>query len=186
MNQKELIKKDNLVRFKKLLEYFISHVEYCQRLYLRDKKGQDIDPTTSAGFDEYTAAHVLANGKLDPHEVNEWKPDTINALKNKRIKGQWDTFEGREVRMVVKNHFGGSYASARCFLDHGGWRNINNVWNEDRSRIVALKIRRNIHDSHEKVEWVEAKVTSIKELGLFDGQEPNTALEIFFGAYMNL
>lgn len=29
---------DDLIRFKKLLEYFVSHVEYCQRLYLREKR----------------------------------------------------------------------------------------------------------------------------------------------------
>lgn len=175
----------DLYRFKKLLEYFVSHVEYCQRLYLREKEGRDIDPTTCAGFDEYTARLVQANGRLDPHEVYEWKPKSPNALKNKRIKGQWDTFGDREVRMVVKNHYG-NYSSAGCYLDHGGWRNINNVWNEDKSSIVALIIRRNIHESVDNKEWVDAKVTSIKELGLFDGQEPNTALEIFFDVYMNL
>ena len=174
----------DLIRFKKLLEYFVSHVEYCQRLYLRNN-GQNIDPTTCAGYEEYTASLVQADGKLDPHEVYEWKPETTNAKKNKLIKGQWDTFGDREVRMVVKNHFG-NYASTKCYLDHGGWRNINNVWNKDRSSIVALKIRRNIHDSREKVEWVDAEVSSIKELGLFDRQEPNVALEKFFNVYMNL
>jgi len=175
---------ENLTRFKKLLEYFVSHVEYCQRLYLRNN-GRNIDPKTCAGYNEYTASLVQTDGKLDPHEVDEWKPESINALKNKSKKGQWDTFSDREVRMVVKNHYG-SYSSVKCFLDYGGWRNINNVWNEDRSSIVALKIRRNIHDSREKIEWVDAKVTTIKELGSFDGEEPNTALEIFFNVYMNL
>ena len=175
----------DLIRFKKLLEYFISHVEYCQRLYLREKEGQNIDPKTCAGFEDYTASLVQPNGKLNPHEVYEWNPNSRSSLKNKKIKGQWDTYGDKEVRMVVKNHYG-SYASAKCYLDHGGWRNINNVWNEDKSSVVALKIRRNIYDSKERVEWVDAKETSIRELGLFDREEPNAALEEFFNAYMNL
>ena len=119
------------------------------------KEGRDIDPTTCAGFDEYTARLVQANGRLDSHEVYERKPKSPNVLKNKRIKGQWDTFGDREVRMVVKKHYG-NYSSAGCYLDHGGWRNINNVWNEDKFSIVALIIRRNIRESIDNKEWVDA------------------------------
>ena len=175
----------DLKRFKKLLEYFVSHVEYCQKLYLRDKKGLDIDPSTCAGYSEYVAKFVQEDGKLNPHEVNEWNLHTANSDKNQAIKGQWDSFGDKKIRMVVKNHYG-DFASTKCFLDYGGWRNINNEWNEDKSTIDALVIRKNVNENREQQEWVEVKKSSIKSLGLFDGEEPNNSLEEFFDTYMNL
>ncbi len=175
----------DLKRFKKLLEYFVSHVEYCQKLYLRDKKGLDIDPSTCAGYSEYVAQFVQEDGKLNPHEVNEWNLHTANSDKNQAIKGQWDSFGDKKIRMVVKNHYG-DFASTKCFLDYGGWRNINNEWNEDKSTIDALVIRKNVNENREQQEWVEVKKSSIKSLGLFDGKEPNNSLEEFFDIYMNL
>ena len=175
----------DLKRFKKLLEYFVSHVEYCQKLYLRDKKGLDIDPSTCAGYSEYVAKFVQEDGKLNPHEVNEWNLHTANSDKNQAIKGQWDSFGDKKIRMVVKNHYG-DFASTKCFLDYGGWRNINNEWNEDKSTIDALVIRKNVNENREQQDWVEVKKSSIKSLGLFDGEEPNNSLEEFFDTYMNL
>ena len=175
----------DLKRFKKLLEYFVSHVEYCQKLYLHKKKGLDIDPSTCVGYSEYVAKFVQEDGKLNPHEVNEWNLHTANSDKNQAIKGQWDSFGDKKIRMIVKNHYG-DFASTKCFLDYGGWRNINNEWNEDKSAIDALIIRKNVNESRKQQKWVEVKKSSIKSLGLFDGEEPNNSLEEFFDTYMNL
>lgn len=176
---------NNLMRFKKLLEYFVSHVEYCQKLYLHDKKGYNIDPSTCIGYNEYIAGFVQEDGKLDPHEVDEWNSHAASSLKNQAIKGQWDSFGDKKIRMVVKNHFG-DYTSTKCFLDYGHWRDINNVWNDDSSSIVALSIRKNVNESQKNQKWNEVKEASIESLGLFDGQEPNSSLEEFFDIYMNL
>ena len=175
----------DLKRFKKLLEYFVSHVEYCQKLYLHDKKGFNIDPSTCVGYNEYIANFVQENGKLNPHEVDEWNLHAANSEKNQAIKGQWDSFGDKKIRMVIKNNYG-DYSSTKCFLDYGGWRNINNEWNEDNSSIVALVIRKNVNESRENQEWDVVKKASIKSLGLFDGQDPNNSLEEFFDIYMNL
>ena len=176
---------NNLMRFKKLLEYFVSHVEYCQKLYLHDKKGYNIDPSTCIGYNEYIAGFFQEDGKLDPHEVDEWNSHAASSLKNQAIKGQWDSFGDKKIRMVVKNHFG-DYTSTKCFLDYGHWRDINNVWNDDSSSIVALSIRKNVNESQKNQKWNEVKEASIESLGLFDGQEPNSSLEEFFDIYMNL
>lgn len=174
----------DVARFKKLLEYFVAHVEYCQKLYLHTKKDPNVDPSTCVGYDEYVAPYIR-DGRPVPLEMNEWKPKSPNAILNKKIKGQWDTFGDKEIRMVVRNQRG-SYSSASCFLDWGGWRNINNRWNNDRSKIIALKIRKNLNESAKNRDWRDFANTTLTNLGLFDGQEPNESLEEFFDTYLNL
>lgn len=184
MDQQTLNKKSDLLRFKKLLEYFVAHVEFCQKTYLK-KDDPSVNPSTCVGYDEYVAPYIV-EGDVEPLEMDEWKPQNPNAIKNKKIKGQWDSFDDKEIRMVVRNHFG-RYSSTKCFLDWGGWRNINNVWNKERSSIVALKIRRNVNESLQNPKWVEAvDYASIESLGLFDGKEPNKSLEDFFDIYLGL
>lgn len=184
MDQQTLNKKSDLLRFKKLLEYFIAHVEYCQKLYLHKKKDPNVDPSTCVGYDKYVAPYIR-NDRPEPLGMDEWKPNSHNAIMNKKIKGQWDTFGDKEIRMVVKNNFG-DYSSAKCFLDWGGWRNINNIWSNDRSKIIALKIRKNLNESAENPDWRDIANTTLTNLGLFDGQEPNESLEEFFYTYLNL
>ncbi len=176
----------DLVRFKNLLEYFVAHVTYCQRMFLNNKRNGRYNLAETIGYETYLADHVGDNGVLEPREVNEWKVDARNSKLIHEIKGGWDTFGDVKIRMVVKNHFGGNYATKKCFLDWGGWRNVNNEWNEANDKIVQLIVRKNRMESHEHSDWAESMRKSVEDLGLFDGLSPNESLAQFFEAYMNL
>lgn len=49
-----------------------------------------------------------------------------------------------------------------------------------------MKIRKNLNESAENPDWRDIANTTLTNLGLFDGQEPNESLEEFFDTYLNL
>lgn len=142
-------------KFKKLLEYFIAHLEYCQT-----------DITESKGYENY----IKNNNKL-ARSGQGYNGDRIQQQVSK-----WDLYENGKIHINVIGH---NFKSRGCYLNWD-WTsiNINACWNDN--KITGLKITR---DSYPLYKAKDVSYQSIEELGLFDDNAPNDVLKNFFNIF---
>lgn len=152
-------------KFKKLLEYFVAHLEYCH-FDLVTRNGQDLRSEKSSGYDKY---------------IKPFIDKGIFAKKGKyideRIK-DWIYYDNIKLGLEIKTT-SGKYQSNGYFINCGRI-NIQANWTEN--RITDLYVTKYIN--HNNYEQLYAPV-SIQELGLFDEQEPNENLVNFYTTYFN-
>ncbi|HOD88727.1 MAG: hypothetical protein BWX59_02302 [Bacteroidetes bacterium ADurb.Bin028] len=146
--------------FKSLLEYFVSHLEYC---VTQDKNGR--------GYDTYikNVKNFKKSGYGDKgHKIQE------------QIK-KWEDYENGKICFNV-NATG--YREWGCYLK---WKdiasNVRGVWNNN--EVVKLQIYKN-STSKKKAIFIKDSEFSCQELGLFDGNPPNEKLKIFFDIFNDL
>ena len=152
MNNKD----DNHLRFKHLLEYFISHLEWCVN---KDE--------TFIGYHKYIQPLVDSNNfKLSGQG---WNGGNIQ----KQIE-KWSQYDGY---FIYINVYGGNYQSNACYLQwNDTWLNIRPLWIDGHIKKLYLT-------KEEKSSAKEELTRTVQELGLFDNKEPNTTLKTFFDEY---
>ena len=147
---------DKYINFKHLLEYFVSHLEWCNN-----------DDTNFVGYDKYIKP--LLDSKKFKYSGQGWNGGQIQE----QIK-QWAHYEKYTICINV---YGANYQSNACYLNwEGTWINVRPLWDND--HIVKLYLSK-----EEKSSAKEEKTKTIEELGLFDNKEPNSIIKAFFDEY---
>ena len=149
-------KENKYINFKHLLEYFVSHLEWCNN-----------NDTSFIGYNIYIKP--LLDAKKYKYAGQGWNGDQIQE----QIK-QWAHYEKYTICINV---YGANYQSNACYLNwEGTWINVRPLWDND--HIVKLYLSK-----EEKSSAKEEKTKTIKELGLFDNKEPNSIIKAFFDEY---
>ena len=153
MNMKE----DKYIYFKHLLEYFVSHLEWCNN-----------GDTSFIGYNTYIKP--LLDAKKFKFTGQGWNGDQIQE----QIK-QWAQYEKYTICISIDARRG--YQSTSSYLNwEGTWINVRPLW--DNNHVVKLYLSK-----EEKSSAKEEKTKTNKELGLFDNKEPNIIIKAFFDEY---
>ena len=155
----EALNTEETKKFKHLLEYFVTHLEYIQT-----------DDNNLPGYEEYLRNWVDAGNFARSGQ----------GYNGNRIQNQialWQFLSKGTVHISV---YGPDCTSAGSYLQ---WdyiaQNVRAKWNEDKTVIESLQVVENAKELDETL-IVEKTVA---ELGLFDGQDPNAVLRDFYDEF---
>lgn len=149
-------------KFKKLLEYFVAHLEWQST---KNKDGR--------GYNDYIAP-LIENEKYNKTGQG-YRGDSIqNQIKN------WSEYENGEICINIQPNFG-NYQTVKCYLNwEGTGINVVAVWEND--HIDSLELEEYI--STEPRERIKLNLKkSINELSLFDNNPPNESIKHFFDSF---
>ena len=150
------IKEDKYINFKHLLEYFVSHLEWCNN-----------SDTSFIGYDKYIKP--LLDEKKFRYSGQGWNGG--------QIQEQIERWAHYEEYTICINVYGANYQSNACYLNwKGTWINVRPLW--DNNHIVKLYLSK-----EEKSSAKEERIKTVQELGLFDNLEPNQSIITFFDEY---
>lgn len=150
------IKEDKYINFKHLLEYFVSHLEWCNN-----------SDTSFIGYNQYIKP--LLNAKKFKYAGQGWNGG--------QIQEQIEPWAHYEEYTICINIYGANYQSNACYLNwEGTWINVRPLWDND--HIVKLYLSK-----EEKSSAKEERIKTIQELSLFDNKEPNQSIKAFFDEY---
>ena len=150
------MKKDKYINFKHLLEYFVSHLEWCNN-----------GDTSFIGYDNYIKP--LLDEKKFRYSGQGWNGG--------QIQEQIERWAHYEEYTICINVYGANYQSNACYLNwKGTWINVRPLW--DNGHIVKLYLSK-----EEKSSAKEERIKTVQELGLFDNIEPNQNIKTFFDEY---
>lgn len=146
-------------KFKHLLEYFVTHLEYVE----------NNTNTNVRGYDEYLKEFVDGNTFI--RSGFGYKEGGIQ----KQIE-PWEMYSEGKICISV---YASNYRSRGCYLNwNGADLNVGATWGED-NHIASLKI---IRDA--KKNYTVLIENTVEELGLFDRNSPNEKLKTFFNEYL--
>ena len=150
-------------KFKCLLEYFVAHLEYC---VTKNKNNR--------GYDKY----------IKPFEQKgsfKWSGQGYNGGEIQNQIKEWENYTNGKIAISI---YPPSYIGGGNYL-HWIFTSINviAVWQKDANSIEYLRIVKN---SYPITNAEEVLTLSIQELGLFDNQEPNNKLQLFFDKFNEL
>ncbi len=157
------------LKFKKLLEYFVTHLVYLQN--------DENDETT--GYDKYIKPFI---------DVGSFKK-TGQGYKDGNIQEQikeWDTYEKGKICIAIQFHQRSKYKSKRSYLQWDNtWFNIIASWN--RNNIGALRLfidqKGNINNEH----IYDSSPKTLETLGLFDDKDDvKEELKNFFESFKKM
>jgi len=145
-------------KFKKLLEYFVAHLEFC----ITDQKVGD-------GYNKYIRDIKNFNRSGQGHKGQNIQ----NQIK------EWDSYTNGDICININPTV---YKGRGCYLN---WEdtaiNVNALWDND--TIVGLKI---VKDSFPISNAKDVLSCSIQDLGLLDNNPPNENLKAFFDRFNEL
>ena len=145
-------------KFKKLLEYFVAHLEFC----VTDQKVGD-------GYNRYIKDIKHFNRSGQGHKGQNIQ----NQIK------EWESYTNGDICININPTV---YKGRGCYLN---WEdtaiNVNALWNND--TIVGLKI---VKDSYPISNAKDVLSYSIQDLGLLDNNPPNENLKAFFDRFNEL
>jgi hypothetical protein len=145
-------------KFKKLLEYFVAHLEFC----VTDQKVGD-------GYDRYIKGIINFNRSGQGHKGQNIQ----NQIK------EWESYTNGEICININPTI---YKGRGCYLN---WEktsiNVNALWNND--SIVGLKI---VKDSYPINNAKDVVSYSIEDLRLLDNNPPNENFKSFFDRFDEL
>lgn len=154
-------------KYKKLLEYFVTHLEYIQLVY-----NQNHDYSSIKGYNEYIVP--IKNFVTTGQGYNGDKIQTQIA--------KWEEYNGNYVCININNHFGNGYTTTLCYLNwEGTWLNTRVKWNDKKDKITYIYLSKEKKSSAKPI-----VIYTIDELGLFDNQEPNEKLKECFNLFYKL
>ena len=150
------IKEEKYISFKHLLEYFVSHLEWCNN----NDKG-------FIGYDKYIKPLLDAN--KFKYSGQGWNGG--------QIQEQIEKWAHYEENTICINVYAANYQSNACYLNwKDTWINVRPLW--DNNHIAKLYLSK-----EEKSSAKEERTKTIQELGLFDNKEPNSTIMSFFDDY---
>lgn len=145
-------------KFKKLLEYFVAHLEYC----VTDQKVGD-------GYNRYIKDIKNFNRSGQGHKGQNIQ----NQIK------EWESYTNGDICININPTV---YKGRGCYLN---WEdtaiNVNALWDND--TIVGLKI---VKDSYPISNAKDVVSYSIQDLGLLDNNPPSEHLKAFFDRFNEL
>jgi hypothetical protein len=145
-------------KFKKLLEYFVAHLEFC----VTDQKVGD-------GYNRYIKDIKNFNRGGQGHKGQNIQ----NQIK------EWESYTNGDICININPTV---YKGRGCYLN---WEdtaiNVNALW--DKNTIVGLKI---VKDSYPISNAKDVVSYSIQDLGLLDNNPPNENLKSFFDRFNKL
>ena len=147
---------ENYKNFKHLLEYFVTHLEYCQT-----------ENTNLPGYKKYIAHYINDNSF-----VKTGQGYNGGSIQNQIEK--WSKYGNSEVCITINARNG--YTSKSNYLHwHSTWLNIRAEW--ENNKIIGLYLT--------KEEGCYAKEYSytLTELELFDEKEPNDSIKQLFNNF---
>jgi len=149
---------ENYLRFKKLLEYFVAHLEFCV--------------TNDKNNDRYNS--YIKNIKNFNKSGQGHKGQNIqNQIKD------WDLYPNGKICININPTV---YKTGGCYLNWDGTAiNVNAIW--DKNSISKLKL---VKDSYPLSNSKDVLIFSMNDLGLFNDNSPNNNLRTFFDKFNEL
>lgn len=156
--------KNNLLQFKSLLEYFISHLEWVVN-----------EDTSNVGYSKYIKPLI---------ECNSFKK-TGQGYADEKIQEQikeWESYAPGDVCINIQSNYG-NYKTIKCYLN---WRgtgiNVIARWKDD--RVVSLYQDEYIY-WEEPTKRVNLGVEfTVEELKLFDNDQIDQKLVSFYDSFV--
>ena len=156
---------DKFKRFKKLLEYFIAHLEYIQNESI-DNKGYSIYIAPLIHNMTFQTCGQGYSGAKIQNQISEWQD-----------------YGDSTICINVQGHYGKGYYTKKCYLN---WKetgiNIYAKWNDAKTRITHLAFTDYMYWL-DPPEYKDSEKFSIEDLGLFDDSEPNTEIAKMFNKF---
>lgn len=162
---------ENSIKFKKLLEFFISYLDY--------KENED---KNFVGYQEYIKPIIENEGQLK--KGYGYKGQHIQSYINK-----WEDYNGNQICLTASDFSAGGFKSNANYLNWVDTSiNINAKWDEN--KIIGLTQNYIVpKDNQENFKISNIKklypFVSNEDLGLFDGLPPNEKLKEFFNFFYN-
>ena len=148
---------DEYSKFKSLLEYFVSHLEWV----VNGDLGH-------IGYDKYIKP-IGNNFKKGGQGYN-----------NHAIQGQIKAWEQYDTGKLCINVYAANYKSNGTYINwKGTWKNVRPSWTDDHVKALYLS-------KQEWASAREEYSVTIKDLGLFDGASPSKSLINFFDRFKYL
>ncbi|WP_322974842.1 AAA family ATPase [Pedobacter sp. MR22-3] len=157
---------EDYIRFKKLLEYFVAHLEWVVNL--------DI---TNRGYDEYI--HPLIEKGIFRKTGQGYANDKIQQ----HIK-DWEDYPNGTICINIQQNFG-SYLSSKCYLN---WEDtgLNIIAKWSGKNIISLYQEEYFYWENPKRRKEFSKKISLVDLGLFTASEsPTDQLVDFYNIFEN-
>lgn len=149
---------ENYLRFKKLLEYFVAHLEFC----VTNDKNND-------RYNSYIKDVKNFNKSGQGHKGQKIQ----NQIKD------WDSYPNGKICININPTV---YKTGGCYLNWDGTAiNVNAIWDKD--SIAKLKL---VKDSYPLSNSKDVLIFSMNDLGLFDNNSPNDILKTFFDKFNEL
>ncbi|ULT26868.1 hypothetical protein KUH03_08605 [Sphingobacterium sp. E70] len=159
------MEKNEIIKFKKLLAYFVSHLEWV------NSKNDN-----SRGYVDY----------IKPFVDNKTFRVTGQGYNGDKIQNQieqWSDFEHGKICITVQANFG-NYKTSKCYLNwKGTGLNIVSTWDNDSIISLYQEEYQNQDGKRSRMRLCEAM--SVESLGLFDETEISPNLVSFFEDFDN-
>lgn len=149
---------ENYLRFKKLLEYFVAHLEFC----VTDDKSNDRYNLYIKDIKNFTKSGQGHKGQKIQNQIKDW-----------------DSYPNGKICININPTV---YKTGGCYLNWDRTAiNVNAVWEND--SISKLKL---VKDSYPISNSKDVLVYKISDLGLFDYNSNNDNLKAFFDKFNEL
>lgn len=159
--------KELYIKFKHLLEYFVTHLEYAET-----------SSTSIKGYLLYIDPIINDSDTRFLWTGYGWKGDGIQNQISK-----WDKYDGYKLCISIAHNRNNGYTTKSCYLNwEGTWLNIRPQWGQDKKHITDLYI--SVEEGANNAKSLLS--FSIDQLGLFDGLSPNDNIKKMFNKYYSL
>ncbi len=184
----ELLKDQDYKNFKQLLEYFVSYLEFKEAIKGSSDNNKKVkELAKDVHYNEEDPRKRRLDDFVNKHG-EEQLPRSGQGYKGGSIQEgikDWCYYNANKIYITAS-----AYSKNSSYLTNGSylqWKdtqlNINIETNgKDKDKtITKLKITSNKKDLSE-----DNSCNSLKELGLFDGKDPNPTLKAFFDKYYSI
>lgn len=159
--------KELFIKFKHLLEYFVTHLEYAET-----------SSTSIKGYLLYIDPIINDSDTRFLWTGYGWKGDGIQNQISK-----WDKYNGYKLCISIAHNRNNGYTTKSCYLNwEGTWLNIRPQWGQDKKHITDLYI--SVEEGANNAKSLLS--FSLDQLGLFDGLSPNDNIKKMFNKYYSL
>ncbi len=153
----EVMKEKDLIRFKCLLEYFVTHLEWCEN---QDENFSGYEKFIKPIKEKFKSTGKGENGNGIQIQINKW-----------------DCYKGRRIGITIYNSHGRGYQQRNCYLHWmETWYNIHANW--ENKHITSLYLSK-----EPKVDAKKELEKTIEELGLFT-ENITDDLKVFFDEFL--
>ncbi|MDR3246846.1 MAG: AAA family ATPase [Prevotellaceae bacterium] len=150
-------------KFKKLLEYFVTHLRYVTEI-IKENDDNVVALIPSAAGNNFKKSGQGHTGDAIQNQIKDW--------------------ENYSCGQICININPTNYKNRGCYLNwKGTGHNVIAVWDDDDIKQLQLTT----YDYEETGDWDKSgKPLNLSDLGLFDGEAPNTNLKYFFDNFCKL
>lgn len=152
------------IRFKKLLEYFVSHLDWIQN-----------KQSTFIGYDKYIKSYV-DDGSFKMTGQGYYGAGIQNQIKS------WESYSCGKICINVQGNFGNNYKSVKCYLNWDG-TGLNVLARWKNNQITGLYQDEFIYWEKPTRRVNSGKEYSLEKLKLFETDEISEELIDFFTTF---